>query len=686
MTSHRYRNLFRDVWHPTDREIFLYVNGELASKAAAKIHSHLEGCWPCGVKRDQWAESISAFMDYHRSVFGQNSAPPPDALNQFEAKLKGMTESEVSTRLWEALVPERSFGFRPKLATALGTFLLMLMSAVVLMQLGRWTSAPAVSANEVLQRIHRAEAQRLEGVSSPVVYQKLRVRRRLPPIGADGVVTWEIWNDAKNGRHRQRVDDAPEPRLMDSKKGSSTYPEAPVSAMIAELQQVLRDNHLDPQRPLSAAGYDAWRQSIQHRTEKVYGTTLPDGHSALTLATIPTGPVKANGVTTAELVVRADTWHPVEQRLAVASDEGIRNYEISETDFEVHASSSLGSSFFAETTLPSTPLRLPKEPQFVPVPSLSPAELISKEIETHYVLHRLKICLGEPVEVTSNPREGVTVRGLVPDANRKENVLRALQLLPHVTVHIQTVDEAVSSQQSTPENPTAQGELPTSSPAQARSGQSRIQSQLERYFAKDAPASPPESAQRPPTSLRERITEFSNRTASLTQSALAEAWALRRLAEWYHAERINRPPLSARLLLEDMVQDHEAALKEELAHWEVLLSPVLLTIAARPEPPASGETVLQDTGEQSDANWASESLRLFQLVQQMERLTLGLLGVEAQPESVEGAAQELLGAFGQVDVRLQAVARMLGKDRQEDPASPLANEASGERRPRLRVP
>ncbi|MCI0628837.1 MAG: zf-HC2 domain-containing protein [Acidobacteria bacterium] len=686
-TSYRYKNLFSGVWHPTDRELFLYVNGELAPKTAERIDSHLESCWPCGVKKDRWAGSISAFMEYHGTALGSSSEPPPEALSCFEAKLKRMTSQPEKPlfRLLDALTPRRWPPLSTKLAAGLAAVLL------VAFLMSRWTSVSPVSANEVLQRSQQAEEQRIQGVPGPVVYQKLRVRRRSSDIVTEETVTWETWNDVKSGRSRQRADGADGPRPIDSQKDSPTSTEqAPVPRVLAELRELLRDNHLDSRRPLSAFSYEVWRRSIQNRTEQVSETTLPDGRAALTVTTVPAGPIATNGVTRAELVVLADTWHPVEQRLAA----GNRSYELTETNFEVLALSSLGSSFFADITSPAPHRPFPKGPQLSPAPSLGPVELVSREIEAHYALHRLRACLGEQVEVKSDPIGGVTVRGLVSNADRKEELLWTLKSLPRVTAQIQTVEEALNSKPVQPESLTAQGEetetlVQTEVPVQVRTGESPTQNQLERYFAKVLSTGSPQrdDAGSVPT-VRERIMEFSNQTASLTQAALSEAWALRRLAEWYPALKTNSLPSSAKWLLENMLQDHRTALKEQLAQWRKLLTPVLLTIVGNQATSSDhGQARPPGIGELSGEGWTAESLRLFQSLDQMERLTLGwltALGLQtaegAPQEPAEESARRLLAAFGQAEIGLQELARALGKEFSGNPELLSVKEPSDGRR------
>ncbi len=296
--------------------------------------------------------------------------------------------------------------------------------------------------------------------------------------------------------------------------------------------------------------------------------------------------------------------------------------------------------------------------------------LLSAEIEAHYALHRLSACLGEPIEVKHGPAGRVIVQGLVSNADRKKEILKALQSLPLVTVQIQTVEEALNSRSVQPRSPSTQdGQTEDLAHAdgrvQVRTGESPIQNQLEQYFAKLLSSVSPQSGHTAPSlTVRERITEFSNQTASLTQLAMAEAWALQHLAAWYPLEKTGGLPTSTKWLLDDMFQDHLNALQSQLAQWRELLEPVLLTINGNDVASSHPRKVSpSDLGAVGKSGRAAEWSELFHCVEQMERLTLSLLNISgAAPESAEESVQELLTAFGKAEIGLQALSKSFGKE------------------------
>ena len=70
---------------------------------------------------------------------------------------------------------------------------------------------------------------------------------------------------------------------------------------------------------------------------------------ALTITTAAAEPACEQPIAKAELVIRRQDWHPVQQRLNVSEPDGFRSYEIRETSFEVVALGSLGASVFEQT-------------------------------------------------------------------------------------------------------------------------------------------------------------------------------------------------------------------------------------------------------------------------------------------------------------------------------------------------
>src|SRR5260370_15459266 len=119
----------------------------------------------------------------------------------------------------------------------------------------------------------------------------------------------------------------------------------------------------------AAISYDAWRRSVEARHDEVTKVKLADGHDAFTLRTVSGNQVKAGEIIEASLIVRADDWHPVAERLRVKGGEGEEEFELAETAYSVVSLNTLAPEIFAE------------QPTIAAAPPNSPAAPAKKETE-----------------------------------------------------------------------------------------------------------------------------------------------------------------------------------------------------------------------------------------------------------------------------------------------------------------
>ena len=151
--------------------------------------------------------------------------------------------------------------------------------------------------------------------------------------------------------------------------------------------------------------------------------------------------------------------------------------------------------------------------------------------------------LGENVEVTHNAAGEVLVQGTVDTPQRKQEILTALQPLRAIEVRIATLAE---SRTGTPPAALSRSAGPTSQDHVAESGPSAIQRALQGL------ASP------------ERITELANHAVSLSEDWVAEAWALRKLADAFPPDKLARLTAAGRKELAKMVRDHATSLRTKV--------------------------------------------------------------------------------------------------------------------------
>jgi len=353
----------------------------------------------------------------------------------------------------------------------------------------------------------------------------------------------------------------------------------------------------------------------------------------------------------AELVVRTDDWHPVEQRLEVQARDEVRKYELTETSFDVLALNLLPASIFNDANPLRAPLTTAPIPVLTPLPEPpagpSTGELITAEIESWFALHRAKACLGEALEVIREG-SGVRIRGVVETALRREQLLAALRGIPLTTAEIQTVEEALNiSSSPSPTVNGSDGPAVTDYTLQPQNSKSSVQESLRRYFTEHGRL----DTQRQQRSINAQIVEFSNEAVSLSQSALTEAWALRHLAEWNEPKRTSELRPQLKWLLEVMARDHANALKTNMSRCRSRLEPVLSSIIGRLPEGDEGALALP-MSLKKNSGWEALCRVLFSEVEQLDRLVRGLFADTGVTTDGDDSLRKLFAAFPSIDARV----------------------------------
>jgi hypothetical protein len=259
----------------------------------------------------------------------------------------------------------------------------------------------------------------VNGFSTPVVYQKLRVRRSMPAPQQDDLVTWEIWNDSLHSRFSQRVEHGDERQLVDSnlqsyRESKFSFRNRPGVSVLAELEEIYTLNRMDFRRPLSLNAHPSWRESIEHDLVEVKETQLSDATKGVWLSKSTIKPASQNQVVRAEMLVRATDWHPIEQRLSVRKKDNIQYYALSELSFNLLASNWMplwsSSNFsvpFQTSPLPAFPpsrayltpqlledeifVRLPASPR---IRALRLRELLTRSLPLNRSLNAISVSAG----------------------------------------------------------------------------------------------------------------------------------------------------------------------------------------------------------------------------------------------------------------------------------------------------
>jgi hypothetical protein len=609
-------NWVRPDWHPSEDDLLLYGDGELRPREAGRVRGHLEHCWPCRVRAEKNEQMISRVVDYLNLDFAPNLPPPPGSWQRFAPVLqRTATAFGKQTKILRVLTPAARSLSSPHAIHQLATGLAVLL-VLFLLFVTRLEMVPRVSASQVLNNAVTSQSETLRKVSQPVVYQKLRIRT------GDALLTREIWHDTVNHRFKEEWGTPNRNPGEDRKPARGS---APVE--IRDLQTVFAANHLDWDDPLSATSYTRWRDGLQGKVEQA--SRQGDQLIVKTTATYSTqteisSSTEAGKIVEATLKLRATDYHLISENLQIQSSTGtgdsLREVELTELNYEVVPLAVVGSTLFE----PIPTEVLTKAVDAAPITTPKPAgpsivELNDDEVAARYVLHEADADLGAPisVEIAGQPTySSVVVQGLVPSEQLKQELMAALEGIPHVAANIDTEEQVAMPDGLLETGPAISVPVKMPSP---------IDKQLLEHFGSSG-----------------AVEEFSKRVFVLTDALMDHAWAIRRLEERYPGFESNANlPLSAasQELLKIMLRDHRSAMREKAAGLSDLLRPVLLAIAEAPPdtPPAQS---------------------LFVAAKQTEQLTLLLLfGSEpagSSPASPPSrACSELLKALRDLELQLQ---------------------------------
>lgn len=475
MISNWFNKLKIEDHHPAEEVLIACIDGELSTKQAAKVRRHLENCWSCRARLDEIEDTINLFVNFRNQIQNPLVEPPPNKWNNFERSLEGIS-AEVKG---EKIAPTNQMGFRQKFRRAvnfsgwspvqmrfgIGATASLLIVALV----WQLVSVRNVSANEVLENVAHWQAKKINSVSEPVVYQKLRFQR----AGAKPVAL-EIWSDTVNSRFRQAVaSESGErqfiPAVLISENKSSLVAEP----VLQEIAQILQLNRMNPQSPLSASSFQFWRNSLTQKSDEIEMIQTQNGSEAFNLKTMAGEGVETGRITRAVLTVRSNDWHPERLHLTVKNESGSSDYEIIESAFEIVSLPALNPEIFptqpTRTEMASiapltktSPLASPASPESSPAESASllttrpqpssdanvsapTAATAELEVEVLRLLNQIGADIGEEATVTRMPAGDLLVQSVVETPQRKAEISRALAPLvgqPGLTIRIETSVEA----------------------------------------------------------------------------------------------------------------------------------------------------------------------------------------------------------------------------------------------------
>ncbi len=647
---------------PDESELLAFLDEELTPERQDEIRQMLGANWELRAQLARLEKRIELYVEATAQQASIATPPVDDLWQDFSGRLsrtKAVPAASTSLRAGLQSLTAKLTGWgrhnQPgALRLAIGAAVSLLLVVAFIAMLRR--TERAVSAHELLERTAQAEAASLRRVGDPVVYRKIQVKRS----GAGASVMWESWNDARGvsgGQFRQRVAD---------KDGLRFLSERDTPAILTELAQILRANHLDAHHPLSAAAYAEWRKTIRPQAESVVEIALPGKAPGLKLTTAVVTPVADNQIIEASFIIRRADWHAVALHLNVRSEDAIRSYELSETAYEVlpwqaltafadlAPAPSLTPSIIATASPAVSPASVPTaSPATKPLPT--EAELQEAEVAALYALHQAQADLGEQIEVVREAGHGVVVRGLVEQAERKQQLIQALNGIPHITPRLLTIAEAVqqsqqkSGQSRAPENSGATGasivvpnEAPMTTSAETASANA-FQQRLAESAGGRGSLSEAERLE-----VNRKVSQFYNAIEADASAAQAQAWALRRLSDRFaHQTNTDASP-AAREHIDEMIGNHAARLKNRTRNLRARLEPILVPLAGT-------SPVISSAPE---GTRQARITAVFKAAEQISQLTDRLIGGSGMPAAaVEQAARQLLTEFARIEQALLALER-----------------------------
>lgn len=700
--------------HYSDATLISYLDGELSGRMERRVQKHLQTCWKC---RTRAAELEQQVHELERA-FAAQTFPGPSRIDAARRRLFERCRTVLEARDWQPLAhwsvqPPRRIRLAPALA-----------AAACVVALGLWFGlrGPAPEAVEIVAGLQEFERA---AYSEPAAFhQVFRVEMaEIRPRRRKRVSRVEIWSDPGRRRHAARWEEPggellyavwrPDPGRRWVYDRATAAGLSPAPAESAERVSIIDLAAQEPVLEQLEAAFLRWLRSGDWRPVRFgsafYAFSRRDG-VALRVEPAPTAgggrayrlsALQASSGRRVELVVEVDaeTYRPRLQYIRFETAQ-----RAAEVRFVVERSEAVRREFLRAAVFEPDPRLRKRLP--APRPAVRPrerpatrprpaAELERTEMALRYLLHQHRSCLGEPVEVVRESGGRIRVRGVVRDFERKAELLTALaelQAAPFtgggVEVEIRAIGELI--EQNLPPEETVQD-----APVRVYTSRLPIRERLAAYLRKH-PAPGPEAEEKgeggptaaDPGNVGEAVTRFSNRVISLADGALAEAWALRRLAERYGSAPRRALGPESRWLLEVMVRDHMAALVARGRRVRGLLGPVLAEIGGAGEGPESGAPSVagRPPGAAADpaASWSAACLQAFQRAKRMHELVHRLFAGEDLPEDrLDAAVGELAAALLPLDREFSGLEEQLHRElarlgrRQPPSARPEAPQPPG---------
>lgn len=424
--------------HFDEEQLMLYLDGELPSSEADLLKAHLLACPECRQEFSELQEANQAFETF-QAQWSEALPGPPLNWADFSGRLQEtMAQPAVERRSWWS-------GFVDSVRqTASGAIVPWTLSgAAAAVVLAFFLLHPPakhpLTVDDVLSRAEQERAS-VGASATPVVYQKIRISDSAAP---QATVTVQIWNDKTNGRFREEAVSGAETGGTRKSAGKALKAEPP--RLLSDVNAVFAANHLPLNAPVSAEGFKAWVQTPGRKDESMSKEQLAGEDVYRLSAKLVDGGISAGStpfIRAVDLLVRANDWHAVEERLTVASLAGTHTYEIAELEYRVIPLSELQGNVFGALEGGAAPVL---DSGMVAAPGTGQLSFADLAVDVLDRLDSVNALVQDQIVVTRAGNEGLQIGGIVRSESRKAEILGALGSLasnPAVKLNLLSAGDA----------------------------------------------------------------------------------------------------------------------------------------------------------------------------------------------------------------------------------------------------
>lgn len=386
------------------------------------------------------------------------------------------------------------------------------------------------------------------------------------------------------------------------------------AASETEIAHLFQAAHYDWNDPLSARSYGAWRAALDRKVDEV-SSADPAVYSIKTTTA-------DSELASATLKLRKTDFAPLEGRFEFRNRDWVEITElVDQLSFPASTVAGAAGGTPRQPGVPSgpsssAPVSEPSSASDVPGPN--------EELQVVAALHQVGADLGDPLEITREGRD-VVVSGAGIAPTRQTQIHNQLDRLPHVVVRFT--------------DPTFPASRPAVEPATTRdaavpAGKSTEQARIEQRLGG-----------------RPQFERFSGQLLDWTESAMARAYALRRLAQQFPASSTAAMTVEDRRTLQTLGREHLAAMQQDLAKIQTTVTPVMQALGATAGKPEA----------RTSAAWQPASEQMLASARHTETLLAVVLGV-APVGSTTDAPSQLLTALRQLTTDIEQCQRLLSYD------------------------